>query len=413
MKLKCRAVADSHVGAQVLFIGDIMERHGYGLHWPHGRGDQARIRANFGDEDAALIGRALTTGDTLADPVAARIAQGDGALAVQLRKGVQGGLDSVRGADPDLAALLSDIETAAARVPPDLLADGARGFWSMPPAVHIVSLSIGSLLQVYRSPSIAAVLSGTGRLVSGADARVRETAKWLGTAMLPGALAVGAPGYVATLGVRMLHARVRQYAARGGYDAAAWGAAINQVDLARTWMDFTRTAFQAEAAMGFFMTPEDERRLYALWQYLGHLLGVEARLIAGVTDSASAAARDRAFLAVGGPVTAQSRELARATIGSIALQLSEQVRLPKSVGRPLLHNLAHRLHGHDAAAALAIPPEAAMTPVVACAIRGIRARRSARLANPAAWRAATERHLGQLRHELAVFTDSAEYEGAV
>ena len=45
-----------------------------------------------------------------------------------------------------------------------LLDTGTRPFHSMPPAVHIVSLSMGSLIRVYESPSIAAVLAGTGRL---------------------------------------------------------------------------------------------------------------------------------------------------------------------------------------------------------------------------------------------------------
>lgn len=83
----------------------MMERHDHAPAWPHGRGDQGRIRAAFGDGSAALIAWALTTGDPLADPVAARIAQGDAALAVQLCQGLQSGLDSVPDADPDLAAL--------------------------------------------------------------------------------------------------------------------------------------------------------------------------------------------------------------------------------------------------------------------------------------------------------------------
>ncbi|WP_313137954.1 hypothetical protein [Paracoccus jeotgali] len=123
--------------------------------------------------------------------------------------------------------MLEDLEQAAAGVDDGLLADGAEGFWTMAPAVHVISLSVGSLIRVYESPSIAAVLSGTGRLVDGADARLRETAKWLREAMLPGALRIAAPGYLATVGVRMLHAKVRHYAAKGGYDAAPYGVPIN------------------------------------------------------------------------------------------------------------------------------------------------------------------------------------------
>jgi len=87
------------------------------------------------------------------------------------------------------------------------------------------------------------VLTTTGRLIDGAQRRAfKKPAKWLMAQMLPGALRPGQPGYVATLQVRMLHAHMRRLARSRGYDEAAFGAPINQVDLARTWMDFTVTS---------------------------------------------------------------------------------------------------------------------------------------------------------------------------
>ncbi|WP_060712007.1 DUF2236 domain-containing protein [Pseudonocardia sp. HH130629-09] len=73
---------------------------------------------------------------------------------------------------------------------------------------------------MYESPSIAKVLSTTGRLVDRADKRLTETGAWLTQAMLPGNLRRGRPGYVATLNVRMLHAHMRRLALDRGYDTA-------------------------------------------------------------------------------------------------------------------------------------------------------------------------------------------------
>lgn len=159
----------------------------------------------------------MTIGDPLADAVTARLFEDPARIRAQLDTGLRGGLASIHNPDPAVAALLESTEQFTTSLDDAFLENGARPFHSMPPAVHIVSLSMGSLIRVYESPSIAAVLSGTGRLTTGAENRIRETGKWLGTAMLPGALRVGAPGYIGTLGVRLLHARIRYAAMRSGF----------------------------------------------------------------------------------------------------------------------------------------------------------------------------------------------------
>jgi hypothetical protein len=93
--------------------------------------------------------------------------------------------------------------------------------------------------------------------------------------MLPNGLVRGAHGYVATIQVRLLHARVRNAALRHGWDTAAWGTPINQVDMANTWLDFTLTPYRALTKLGFEFTTAELRDAYHLWQYLGHLLGIE------------------------------------------------------------------------------------------------------------------------------------------
>jgi len=378
--------------------------------WPTARASHSSIAAQFGTDRADLIQWALTTGDPLADPVARRIAEGDQALAAALDLGLRYGLASIGQPDPDLAALLEDIEQAAAGVNEDLLEGGAEAFWTMPSAVHVISLSVGSLIRVYESPSIAAVLSGTGRLVDGADARLRETAKWLGEAMLPGALRPGAPGYIATIGVRMLHAKVRHYTAKGNYDASRYGIAINQVDLGRVWMDFTYTSWQAEAALGYTLTSYELDRLYRLWNFIGRLLGIDRRLVTGITNHEAARRVDAMFDAVTGPLTAQSAILAQATIESVAVQLQENIKLPVPLGRMLLRHLTHRFHGSARAAELNVPPASLAAPVARAATALIRARRRNLRNNRDAWSKMTDENLARLRKDLTTLANAAQYE---
>src|SRR5260370_27751347 len=94
------------------------------------------------------------------------------------------------------------------------------------------------------------------------------------TATLPGALTRGGPGYIATIQVRLLHARVRRTNLRRGWDVETWGVPINQVDLARTWLDFNYVPFRALTHLGFDFTAEELPQLYPFWRYLAYLFGV-------------------------------------------------------------------------------------------------------------------------------------------
>ena len=67
-----------------------------------------------------------------------------------------------------VAALLTDTERLPDYADPDLLDHGSAPFYTVPPAVHLISLSAGALIRVYESPSIAAVLATTGREQSNA-----------------------------------------------------------------------------------------------------------------------------------------------------------------------------------------------------------------------------------------------------
>ncbi|MDH7798033.1 MULTISPECIES: oxygenase MpaB family protein [unclassified Beijerinckia] len=380
--------------------------------WPGARGRRSSIATQFGSDRADLLAWALTTGDPQADAVVEALAQ-DGAqngARDDLNRGLVYGLASLHNPHAAVAAFLGHLERTPDYVDDDLLDRGSRPFHSMPPAVHIVSLSVGALIRVYESPSITAVLADTGRLIDGAAGRIRETAKWLGTVMLPGALRVGGAGYVATAQVRLLHARVRHAVRRRGFDEAAFGVPVNQVDLGRTWMDFTLTAWSAEAAMGFGLTTVELERLYRIWWHVGHLLGIDARLIEGVSNHEQARRIDDLFQAVTGPLTKDSVALADATLHSIQAELRAALSLPETLGIRALWSLARRFHGDRIADELQIPRSPVADPLIAGAIEIVRSRRAHARKDAVQWEAGIDGNIDELSKQLAAFLSKAEYE---
>ena len=274
--------------------------------WPNARSSRDGIIAQFGASRADLVGCALVTGDPLADAVVEEIHSGQPGVNAALNAGVRHGLESLTDAPLAVAALLASAETLPASVDDELIDHATAPFFSVPSPVHMVSLSAGALVRVYESPSIATVLTTTGRLIDGAQRRLQETGKWLMTQMLPGALRPGQPGYIATLQVRMLHAHMRRLARTRGYDEAAFGAPINQVDLARTWMDFTVTSYGFEEMLGYGYTASELATLYRYWQFAANVLGIDHRLVEGISNNEQAGRVDDLFQAVTGPPIEES-----------------------------------------------------------------------------------------------------------
>lgn len=382
--------------------------------WPSARSGHAAVLAQFGEGRADLMRWALTTGDPLADAVVTEMHElGAGVTRPLLTRGIQDGLGSLDDPPPALAAFLHQTETLPAYVDDHLLDQASRPYFSSPTPVHILSLSAGALVRVYESPSIAKVLATTGRLVDRAEKRLTETGTWVTQAMLPGNLRPGQPGYVATLHVRMLHAHMRKLALDRGYDSAVDGVPINQVDLARTWMDFTLTAYTAEELMGFGLTGRELDGLYRYWWHVAHLLGVDARLVEGITGNRAARRVDDLLQAVTGPVSDDSARLADATLDSIASLLQQFLKLPPRLSRPALDALTRRIHGAPMSEDLQIAPEPVADAVLTPLIAGFRAARSARRRSAERWEAAidaniaTERARGDAKAEPTAYERGA------
>lgn len=374
---------------------------------------------NEPDADA-LLAEALATGDPLADDVVAeQAALGPGARR-WLEQGLRGGLASLSEAPPGpgpvppaLARLLAEAEATVDAAGPRLLAEDPLPTFTTPTAVHVISLSAGALVRVYSSPSIAEVLVGTGDLVTAAHRRIVETGRWLGTATLPGSLERGAPGYVATLQVRLLHARVRAASRRDPRRHASPGAVpLNQLELARTWLDFTLTVMTAEEQLGFDLTADEQASLYRYWRCLGRLLGVGRRLLDDVTDHESARRLDALVARGTGAPAGASATLTAASLAAVAAELRRTTSVPRWVGGPVLAAVVRRVHGSELADRLGVPraplASALLTPVVAVLRRHRRWCRR----RPGSWAGAVRANLARTRSFLDAETSSTAYQRA-
>jgi hypothetical protein len=327
----------------------------------------AAARTCHGDRVDLML-RALQAGDPLADAVIAEFDELGRSARTALQRGLTEGRASVPEAPPAVDALLAHTEAVPGWVSPELLDAGDRTSLAVPPHWRGLAFAGGSLAHTYRSPAIARLLVGTGRLTSTAPRRLAETGLWNASVVLPGGLRQGAPGYVQTVQVRLLHARVRASAMAHGWDADRWGVPINQADVARTWLDFTVVPFTFLQGVGYQLTDEEQSRLYRYWWYVGHLLGLDEDFFLGTEDHAQAGELLDLLDSTSAAPDENSRALVGALFDAATTNLAAVPRSPMNASgwRDLLNALAGRYHG-DSAPALGIEesPVTAVLPLLA------------------------------------------------
>ncbi|MCC9306819.1 DUF2236 domain-containing protein [Kitasatospora sp. RB6PN24] len=328
-------------------------------------------------ERAEHMARMLTVGDPLADAVTAELdALGKDGRRL-LNQGLADGLSTLGDPPPAIGALLQQLETLPDWVDREALAAGDRVAHLVPPLWNTLAFSAGSLSHTYSSPSIARLLVQTGQLDTMAARRLAETSLWKISAILPGGLLRGATGYLQTVQVRLLHARIRATALKHGWDTGRWGLPINQVDVARTWLDFTVVPYSFLAAVGFVLTEEEQRSLYEYWWYVARLLGLDEGFFLGTRSHAEASALADLLDSTSDAPDANSRVLNRALYDATAEFLAQAPRstFTKESAQDLMNALARHFHGDAIADALGIPRSGAATALPALAAGHAQARR--------------------------------------
>lgn len=307
--------------------------------------ERASIAQRFGASGLALVEEMSACGDPFGDAVIVALNTGPKSYPAMLQEGLRGGRASLSGAPDTIDALLCHAESSPSWVDPERIRRGAEAYLSIGPLWMRISLGPGSLAHTYSSPAIAKVLMATGNLDEQSPRRLLETAIWQQQTLRPGGLSVGAPGYIQTLQVRILHARVRAGLRARGWDIEQLGMPISQFDMLRTWLDFTFVPFCALAKVGIDFDDEELADLYHVWQLVAHLLGIEERYYRRVVDQKSGAELLALIDAAAGEPDQAAASLTGKMLGAAAERLGPALGMPVETAESLMHAFCRLFHG--------------------------------------------------------------------
>ncbi len=141
-------------------------------------------------------------------------------------------------------------------------------------------LGFKSLVLGYCSPAGNKPLIFSGRLTGDVNRRLAETSRFVEAVSQPGGLRFGAPGFITTVRVRLIHARIRHaLKADPRWNTAAWGTPINQYDMAGTILLFSSQLVEGLRQLGANVTATEEDATLHQWRYVGRLMGVDDELL--------------------------------------------------------------------------------------------------------------------------------------
>jgi len=328
------------------------------------------------DHEAKLINRMVGQGDPLADAAVAAYQAASPEVRMLFEQGMRQGVHTIKAAPESFRAFLADAESSLALMHPAAIDQACEPYTWIGPLWLSVSLGSGALVHTYCDPDIAAVLMRTGNLTAQTvQRRLQETQFWSIGVIKPAGLRVGGAGYVHTLQVRLLHARVRatllQQGMRGAPVTDRPGVPIDQMQMLRTLLDFTVVSLIALEKIGLGFTHEQQGRLYEVWRLVGHLLGIDAILLAQITGHEAAKHWLQVVDARLGPPDENSRQLTQAMITAMGHRTAPILGLPLDVSTLLMTSFCRLFHGEQLSDQLGLSPNwtASLLPVMVDANR--------------------------------------------
>ena len=222
-------------------------------------------------------------GDITGDAFAALIPQyGFRRLVDMLIEACDKGVEVVEGAPAELVALIAEMERIPDWLDMRLVEQGAKAERNS--AANISPFAIrGAFIATFLNKYSALPMALTGTLSHATAAkRVKETATFFTTTVLPGALKRFGPGFKAAAMVRLMHSmvRVNVLSRPGMWDSKVYGIPIPQLDQMPAGL--IPIYFMSEKVLGqgrTTFTPE-ERAKVELARYRCYLLGLPEDLLA-------------------------------------------------------------------------------------------------------------------------------------
>jgi hypothetical protein len=173
---------------------------------------------------------------------------------------------------------------------PTLIKAGEDLFFRFGPSIILV-LTCYSLPFCYLGRNGVPVLAMTNRLQSNATRRIVETAQMVVDCMSSGGLTTpGGRGRLTIQKVRLMHAAIRHLAPMAPAWKPEYGLPINQEDLAGTLMSFSYITLDGLDKIGIALTDQDRQGYLHCWNVIGHMLGLQDKMLPANADQAKALA---------------------------------------------------------------------------------------------------------------------------
>lgn len=121
----------------------------------------------------------------------------------------------------------------------------------------------------------------TGALKKGAVKRLKDTLEFWVHVTRENALKPNSEAYQLIVRTRLMHsyARLKIKEKTPNWDFENWGEPINHWDMIATYTGFSLVFMQGLKKLGIIITPEEEKGVFHLWKYIGHLLGIPAEYL--------------------------------------------------------------------------------------------------------------------------------------
>jgi hypothetical protein len=239
------------------------------------------IEGNPEPDDATwqAMGQARWVGDPLADAVAEWMLRlGPGRTWPVVEQALAAGPEALGGpleVPPALRHFVSLAHSKPAWLDERRLRRGARVLQASG-RLGMMVLRDAALMAGYQASAINQTLLRTGQLQRGAPQRLAETGQWWLACTEDGGMQAGAPGFVMSLKVRLMHALVRvRLAAAPDWDHEHLGVPINQLDMQATYLAFSTVQLLGLRLIGDWISQRDGDAVMHLWRYVGWLMGVD------------------------------------------------------------------------------------------------------------------------------------------
>jgi len=234
-------------------------------------------------ERVAMLRAYTMLGDSVADAYAALLPQyGGRRLVAMLQEACAKGVEHVPDAPPELAAFITEMERMPVWLDRSLIEAGARKQRNA--YAHVAPYAIrGAFFATFMNKYSALPMAITGALTSATAARrVKETATFFTTSVLPGALERFGDGFRAAAMVRLMHSIVRfnVLTRRTDWDVRTHGIPIPQVDQMPAGLINVFLLAHQVLRQGRKAFTREERSIVELSRYRCFLLGLPEELLA-------------------------------------------------------------------------------------------------------------------------------------